>query len=62
MLPAIAMRLLIPILTMTLFSSCKTEYRKAIDSYPDGKIEKENIYPNEDDNSKYTIIEYYSKG
>ena len=47
---------------MILFFSCKTEYRKIIDTYPDGKVKEENVYPNKDDKAKYTIITYYSNG
>ena len=47
---------------MILFFSCKTEYRKIIDTYPDGKVKEENVYPNKDDKAKYTIINYYSNG
>ena len=47
---------------MILFFSCKTEYRKIIDTYPNGKVKEENVYPNNDDKAKYTIITYYSNG
>ena len=56
------MGLLTTILIMILFFSCKTEYRKIIDTYPVGKVKEENVYPNNDDKAKYTIITYYSNG
>ena len=53
---------LVRILIMILFLSCKTEYRKIIDIYPNGKVNEENVYPYKDDKAKYTIITYYSNG
>ena len=47
---------------MIVFFSCKTEYRKIIDTYPNGKVKEENVYPNNDDKAKYTIITYYFNG
>jgi hypothetical protein len=62
LLPAILMRLLTIISLLTLFFSCKTEYRKVIDTYLDGKIKEENVYLSKDDKSKYTVIEYFQNG
>jgi antitoxin component YwqK of YwqJK toxin-antitoxin module len=56
------MRHLSIIFIITLFSSCKTEYRKVIESFPNGKVKIENVYPDKNDKSKYTIIEYYQNG
>ena len=53
------MRHLLTILTLTLLFSCKTEYRKVIDTYPNGKVKEENVYPHKDEKSKYTIIKYF---
>ena len=61
-LAAIVMRHLLTILTLTLLFSCKTEYRKVIDSYPNGKVKTENIYPDKNDKLKYTIIKYFEDG
>lgn len=36
--------------------------RKTIDTYSDGKIKTEYVYPNKNDESKYNIIDYYNNG
>jgi antitoxin component YwqK of YwqJK toxin-antitoxin module len=41
---------------------CKTEYRKTIDSYSDGQTKVEYIYPDKNDTTNYSIIEYYDNG
>ena len=56
------MRHLSIILIITLFFSCKTEYKKVIESFPNGKVKIENVYPDKNDKSKYIIIEYYQNG
>jgi len=50
------------ILTIVLFFGCKTEYRNVVDTYSNGKVKEEYVYPNKKDKSKFTIIEYYPNG
>ena len=50
------------ILLLTFLLGCKTEYRKTIDTYSNGKTKTEYVYPEKANQSKYTIIEYYDNG
>jgi antitoxin component YwqK of YwqJK toxin-antitoxin module len=56
------MRYSLTILILIFFFSCKTEYRKVIDSYSYGKIKEEFVYPDKKDTSKYTILDYFKNG
>ena len=56
------MKTLSIILLFTFLFGCKVEYRKTIDTYPNGKIKIEYVYPDKDEKSKYTILEYYNNG
>ena len=47
---------------MTFLFGCKTVYRKAIDTYANGKPKIEYVYPDKSDTSKYIINEYYDNG
>ncbi len=49
-------------MTLSLLFSCKTEHSKVIETYPNGKVREEKIYPDKDDKTKYTIIEYFENG
>ena len=44
---------------MTFLLGCKTEYRKTIETYYNGKTKIEYVYQDKADKSKYTIIAYY---
>ncbi len=50
------------IIILTFLFGCKTENRKTIDTYSDGKTKSEYVYPDKNDKSNYTIIEYYNNG
>ena len=50
------------IIILTFLFGCKTEYRKTIDTYSDGKTKSEYVYPDKNDKSNYTIVEYYNNG
>lgn len=49
-------------LFLTFLLSCKTEHRKTIDTYINGKPKIEYLYADKSDTSNYTIIEYYVNG
>lgn len=38
------------------------EYRKTIETFPDGKVKKEYVYPDKDNTSDYSVYEYFSDG
>ncbi len=61
-LPAIYMRNTLTILTLTFLFSCKTEHKKVIDTYSNGKVKEEHVYPDKNDKLKYTINEYFENG
>jgi antitoxin component YwqK of YwqJK toxin-antitoxin module len=50
------------ILLLTFLFGCKAEYRETIELYPSGKKKVEYVYPDKDEESKYTIISYYENG
>ncbi len=50
------------ILLLTCLLGCKTEYKETIDTYSNGKLKTEYVYPDKGDQSKYTIIEYHKNG
>jgi antitoxin component YwqK of YwqJK toxin-antitoxin module len=50
------------ILLLTFLLGCKTEYRKTIDTYSNGKTKIEYVYPDKANLIKYTIIEYFNNG
>jgi antitoxin component YwqK of YwqJK toxin-antitoxin module len=48
---------------MLLFlTACKTEFRKTIEKYPNGKVSIEYIYPDKRDTTKFTYVAYYENG
>jgi antitoxin component YwqK of YwqJK toxin-antitoxin module len=50
------------IFILLVLFGCKTEYRKVIKAYSNGKTRVEYVYPNKNDQNKYDIIEYYQGG
>jgi antitoxin component YwqK of YwqJK toxin-antitoxin module len=56
------MRTSLTLLLLILLRGCKTEYRKSIDTYSNGKTKIEYVYPDKANQSKYAIIEYYNDG
>lgn len=56
------MRLFSIILLLTFLFGCETEYKKTIDTYSSGKMKTEYVYPDKDDQSKYTVIKYFENG
>ena len=52
-----------PTILMLLFlTACKTEFRKTVEKYPNGKINVEYIFPDKRDTTKFTYIAYYENG
>jgi len=48
---------------MLLFlAACKTEFRKTIEKYPNGKVSIEYVYPDKRDTKKFTYVAYYENG
>ena len=56
------MRTLSTILSLVFIVSCKTEFRKTIEKYPDGSISIEYIYPDKSDTKSFTYFAYYLNG
>ena len=56
------MKKILTILTILLLFGCKSEYRKTIEKYSDGKISKEYLYPDKNDTLDYSIYEYFPNG
>lgn len=58
------MKYIVTIVLMIMLSACnsRSEYRKTIQRFPDGKIKKEYVYADKDKPSNYSIIEYFSTG
>jgi antitoxin component YwqK of YwqJK toxin-antitoxin module len=56
------MRPLSIILLLTFLLGCKTEYKKTVETYINGKPKIEYLYTDKSDTSKYTIVEYYDNG
>ena len=52
---------IILILTLMLWG-CKTQFKKVIDSYPNGKSKTEFVYLDKDDTSHYSIVSYFVNG
>jgi len=48
---------------MLLFlTACKTEFRKTVEKYPNGKVSVEYVYPDKSDTNKFFYVAYYENG
>jgi antitoxin component YwqK of YwqJK toxin-antitoxin module len=50
------------ILMLLFLTACKTEFRKTIEKYPNGKVSIEYVYPDKRDTTKFTYVAYYENG
>ena len=42
--------------------SCKTELKKIVETYPDGKPKTERLYNNKEDANSYHVFVYFENG
>lgn len=50
------------LLLVGLLFGCRTEYRETIETYSNGKIKSEFVYPDKKNTSDYSIINYFENG
>jgi antitoxin component YwqK of YwqJK toxin-antitoxin module len=50
------------ILVLLFLTSCKTEFRKTVEKYSNGKVSVEYVYPDKTDTTKFTYVAYYENG
>ena len=49
-------------ITALFLISCKTEFHRTIEKYPNDKLAIEYVYPDKNDTSKYAYVAYFKNG
>ena len=49
-------------ITSLFLISCKTEFHRTIEKYPNDKLAIEYVYPDKNDTSKYAYVAYFKNG
>ena len=47
---------------MLFLTSCKTEFRRTVEKYPNDKVSVEYVYPDKKDTTNFTYVAYYENG